>query len=116
MATTMVAVSVAITVPSVMGKDGLSGTTVLALVGGFLLLLIIVLSVINVRQARRFLSENNEGIAMLARGETRLARDLFWRWSEAARTPNLAGLARHNLGWTLIRQGELQHAIERAAA
>jgi tetratricopeptide (TPR) repeat protein len=77
---------------------------------------IVLLSTINVilyrRQARRFVDENAQGIAALARGELKIARDIFWRWAEVTKLSQVSALARHNLGWTLMRQGELQQAID----
>lgn len=63
------------------------------------------------RQIRRFQLEIREGAEALARGDLRRARDTFWSWSEHARLPTLAAHARHNLAWTLLRQGELDHAL-----
>jgi hypothetical protein len=84
--------------------------------GGVYVGFIIVLFVVNVmrfrRQWRRFVADNSEGIAALARGDLKAARDIFWRWAEGTKLPRASALARHNLGWTLMRQGELQHAID----
>lgn len=84
---------------------------VLALVVGF-----VIAGTINAislrRQARRFTAENVLGVAALARGDLKQARELFWQWAEGTRSPHVSAIARHNLGWTLMRQGELQHAID----
>ena len=64
------------------------------------------------RRMQRFLVENVQGVAALGRGELQAAHDLFWRWAEDARATRASAVARHNLGWTLMRQGELQHAID----
>jgi hypothetical protein len=63
------------------------------------------------RQMKRFHRDNDEAVASLARGELQRARDAFWTWAERATVPRITALARHNLGWTLMRQGELEQAI-----
>ena len=63
------------------------------------------------RQARRFIVDNNEGIAALARGDLSYAHDVFWGWAGRTKLPGVSALARHNLAWTLMRQGEHQQAI-----
>ena len=64
------------------------------------------------RRMRRFMVENVRGVAAIGRGELEVARDLFWHWAEHARGSRASAIARHNLGWTLMRQGELQHSID----
>jgi hypothetical protein len=78
-----------------------------------LILLVVIGQVVRARrQAANFVVESNEGISALAQGELQLARDIFWRWSSASPSVRISALARHNLAWTRMRQGELQHAIE----
>src|SRR5450755_1963250 len=63
------------------------------------------------RQGRRFIADNNEGIAALARGDLSYARAIFWGWAGRTKLPGISALARHNLAWTLMRQGEHQQVI-----
>ncbi|HEY5946614.1 MAG TPA: hypothetical protein VIV40_14025, partial [Kofleriaceae bacterium] len=55
---------------------------------------------------------NNDGIAMLARGDLVAARQLLFHWSECCQWRGGAALARHNLAWTMMRQGEIAPAID----
>jgi hypothetical protein len=86
--------------------------TLAAAVGGGIVVMFVALVIRNVRQIRRFTRDNNEAVAMLARGELQRAYDVFWRWAERARVPYASALARHNVACTLVRQGKLQHAID----
>jgi tetratricopeptide (TPR) repeat protein len=91
-----------------------SGWAIAAIIGGIIGLIVIVTTinlVITNRRLSMFMRDSNEGVAALARGELQRARDIFWRWAEDAPVPRASALARHNLGWTLMRQGELQQAI-----
>ena len=83
----------------------------LAMLGAFIVVLVLVLTMRNVRQIRRFTRENNNAVARLACGEVQGAQDVFWGWAERARVPLVSALARHNVGSTLIRQGKLHHAL-----
>jgi hypothetical protein len=85
-------------------------------VGGafFALLFVIFLLLVAraARQYRRFNLENTAAVAALGRGELAAARATFWRWAEETPVPRIAAVARHNLAWTLAREGELARAIE----
>jgi hypothetical protein len=86
----------------------------LAIVGSILALLFAMGSIGVLRtnrQLRRFASDINDGVAALGRGDLTLAHKLFWKWSERATVPRASALARHNLAWTQMRQGELARAI-----
>lgn len=83
--------------------------------GTFAALVVIVFAIAivrNMRQFRRFNAENSAAVAALGRGELERARTTFWGWAEQAVSPRIAALARHNLAWTLARQGRLAQAIE----
>jgi hypothetical protein len=72
-----------------------------------------VLATISVRrQSRRFLAAYNEAIAAIARGELERARRMLWEWAESTTLSGASAYVRHSLGWTLLRQGELQQAAE----
>lgn len=95
------------------GSDSsVPASLVIGIVVAVIVLFAVVATIKATRQARRFVAENTEGIAMLARGEHQRAHDLFWRWSEDATSALVSAYARHNLGWTLIRQGKHAHATE----
>lgn len=64
------------------------------------------------RQAIRFIPENAKASAALARGDLKVARDILWQSAERTSSSQVSAIARHNLGWTLMRQGELQQAID----
>jgi hypothetical protein len=64
------------------------------------------------REARRFIVDNHAAITQIARGELDRARDTMYRWAAQTKQPRIAAVARHNLGWTLLRSGELQEAID----
>jgi hypothetical protein len=84
----------------------------LSLIGGAVIAATVATSVLNVRQLRRFQGENNEAIAMLARGELQRAYDVFWRLAEQSRVPVASAVARHNVACVLVRQGKLLHALD----
>ena len=63
------------------------------------------------REIQRFNRESAAALARLAHGDLAAARECFWRWAETTRSPNVAAVARLNLGWTLIFQAELDQAI-----
>lgn len=89
------------------------GTSLLLIAGVTAALVVLWLGLVlalNTRQLRRFLADNNAAVAALSRGELERAHDVFRRWSEKARAPAAAALARHNLGNALIRLGRLQQA------
>jgi hypothetical protein len=64
----------------------------------------------NVRKYLRFAREDATAHAALRDGDFSRAKETFWRWSECE-IPRVAALSRHNLAWTLLRQGELKDAI-----
>ncbi len=65
----------------------------------------------NVRIVRRFNAANNVALAALHRGEFATARRTFEQWATAGHK-RAALVATHNLGWTMMRQGELESARE----
>jgi hypothetical protein len=79
--------------------------------GGFIVVMGAVLAFRFKRQARRLVADINAGVKALSVGDLKSAHDLFWRSAEISRLPSLSAVARHNLGWTLMRQGELEQAI-----
>lgn len=86
---------------------------VLATIGVCIAILVVVVgvgSVFTFRRWRRAQAEINDAVAALSRGQLDLANETFMRWSESKYTA-LSALARHNLGWTLMRQGRLEEAI-----
>lgn len=99
--------SVASREPSVSEAMAVGGGLVAVLVT-----FVVVSSFVVRRQARRFIEETNAGIAALARGDLGRAREIFREWAENSSVPGAAALSRHNLGWILLRQGELQSAID----
>jgi len=62
------------------------------------------------RRVRLAQAEINGAVAALSRGQLDLANETFTRWSES-NNPVWSALARHNLGWTLLRQGRLEEAL-----
>jgi tetratricopeptide (TPR) repeat protein len=64
------------------------------------------------RQTLRLTADMNQAGGSLARGELKAAHDVYWECARATKLPYIAAMARHNLAWTLMRQGELQHAID----
>lgn len=62
------------------------------------------------RTWRRFSHLNNEGIAAIARGDLVQARSIFEPWVDDDHA-GVATYARHNLAWTLLRQGDLRASI-----
>lgn len=73
-----------------------------------------VLLVMNVRargSARAFHAANREALADLARGDFTAARSAWEPFVASPRSPRMEALARHNVAWTLIREGELERAI-----
>lgn len=85
---------------------------VAAMYAGGLVLLIAVTTIRYQRQARRFMVANANGIAALARGDLSEARAIFWAWAETTKLPRASAIARHNLAWTLMRQGAIQQSID----
>lgn len=86
----------------------------IAIVGGVLGglgVLVGVLLFIVVRRIRRFNLANQAATNALARGELAAARETFTHWAQTTRVPAISALARHNLAWTLVRQGQLEQAI-----
>ena len=75
-----------------------------------LVVILVVVSVFSLRRLRRAQVEINDAVAALSRGQLDLAIETFTRWSESNNT-TLSALARHNLGWTLLRQGRLEEAL-----
>jgi hypothetical protein len=58
---------------------------------------------------RRFAAANTVAIGALGRGDHATARAAFTRWA-SSRNLVIRGVARHNLGWTLILEGRLEEA------
>jgi hypothetical protein len=79
---------------------------------GFIVLVFVLTVVRFRRQGRRFVADNAKGLAAIARGDLGKAHDLFWQWAEGTKVPRISAIARHNLGWTLMRQGDVKGAIE----
>lgn len=79
---------------------------------GLMVLILVGLTASNMREMRRSQAEINEALARLARGELAYARDVFSGIAERTSLPIVSAVARHNLAWTLMRQGELQRAID----
>jgi hypothetical protein len=86
---------------------------VLAIIGVCIAICVVVVGVASVfalRRWRRTQAEINDAVAALSRGQLDLANETFTRWSESNNTI-LSALARHNLGWTLLRQGQLEESL-----
>jgi tetratricopeptide (TPR) repeat protein len=63
-----------------------------------------------VRRYRRFAAENNQAMIDLGRGDLERAASTLAAWID--RHPRgVSALARHNLAWTRLRQGQLDAAI-----
>jgi hypothetical protein len=62
------------------------------------------------RLANRFLVAHAAALGQIQRGELETARNAMWAWSERARHARIGAVARHTLGWTLMRQNELDDA------
>jgi hypothetical protein len=95
-------------------SGAVSGTATAVIIGGIVGMVVVLTAigiVLTTRRMRRCMDGVNDGIAALGRGELDRARDLFWHWSEQAPIARASAVARHNLGWTLMRRGELQEAI-----
>jgi len=60
------------------------------------------------RQARRFIEDVNETIALAARGDYAAVRQIFEYWIANARSPRVAALSRYCLADTLLHQGDLE--------
>lgn len=71
----------------------------------------VVLVVWNLKRFHRAHSDGVAGINALASGDLALAHDLFKRWAEETGFRLAAANARHNLGWTLMRMGQLEDAV-----
>jgi len=94
-------------------SNGPTTAGVLATIGGFIAIGVIILGVASVfvrRRWRRALAELTNAEAALSRGQLDLACEIFKRWSES-RNAILSAIARHDLGWTLLRQGRLEEAL-----
>jgi hypothetical protein len=80
--------------------------------GGFIAILAVVaviVSVLTVRGQRRVLKEINDAVALIPRGQLAQANEALTCCCESGNSA-LSALARHNLGWTLMRQGRLEEA------
>jgi tetratricopeptide (TPR) repeat protein len=77
----------------------------------FVLVALVVMNRRARRRAGAFHASNKEGLAALARGDFTAARTAWERWIERPATPRMAALARHNLAWTMIREGDFERAI-----
>jgi hypothetical protein len=97
----------------VMGSNEPTAAGVLATIGACVAIFVGIVGVVTVfalRRWRRAQVEINDAVAALSRGQLDLANETFTRWSESRNTL-LSALARHDLGWTLMRQGRLEEAI-----
>ncbi len=86
---------------------------VLATIGVCIAICVVIVGVataFSLRRWRRAQVEINDAVAAISRGQLDLANETFIRWCESNNTA-LAALARHNLGWTLLRQGRLEEAL-----
>lgn len=91
-----------------------SGLGVLALLGvvaTLLLITVVVGSMVRARGLRRAQVDLSVGGAALAAGQLERANEQFSRCCESS-NPVITAVARHNLGWTLMRQGRLREAID----
>jgi Tetratricopeptide repeat len=81
-----------------------------AIGGGMCIALIVGYTTMAVIATRRFATENNLALSALGRGELAKAHEVFSRW---ARTPHVLAraVARHNLGWTSMLEGQLEEAV-----
>lgn len=105
--------------PGKTSHAGPSGTFSLELFGVLFAVLLVIFAVMlrrNLRELRRFQTENTNALAENARGNYESARATFSRWLETTRVPRIVAVARHNLAWTLARMGRLEEAIEVAQA
>ena len=85
----------------------------LAVIGICIAILVVILgtgSAFALRHWRRAQVEINGAVAAGSRGQLDLAYETYARWIESS-NPALSALARHNLGWTLMRQGRLEEAL-----
>jgi hypothetical protein len=81
------------------------------IIGLVVLLGFITLNVVRTRRRqRRFVVDIDRGITALVRGDLNEAHDVFQDWAEQATLAPMAALARHNLAWTVMRQGDIQHS------
>lgn len=62
------------------------------------------------RELREFSDAHTDTVGKRARGELAQAREVMWAWSERTGSFRIAAIARHDLGWTMLRQGDLEHA------
>jgi hypothetical protein len=108
----MVNIAMFVAIYVMLSKDA-TAVGVLATIGVCIAILVGVVgvgAVFALRRWRRAQAEINDAVAALSRGQLDLANETFTRWSESKNTV-LSALARHNLGWTLMRQGRLEEAI-----
>jgi hypothetical protein len=84
--------------------------TVIGVPIAIFVVIVVVATIFAQRRLRRGQSEINDAVAALSRGQLDLANETFTRWSESKHT-SFSALARHNLGWTLLRQGRLEEAL-----
>lgn len=82
----------------------------LAISGGVYLAWIVGWGIAAVAKTRRFATENSVAISALGRGELAQAQAVFARWARS-HLVNIRAVARHNLGWSLIREGRLEEAV-----
>jgi hypothetical protein len=86
---------------------------VLATIGVGLAIFIVATGIGTIFTLRRFRREQvdiNNAVAAISRGQLDLANETLTRCSQSTHTI-LSALARHNLGWTLMRQGRLKAAV-----
>jgi hypothetical protein len=96
-----------------MFSGGSTTAGVLAIIGVCIEIFVVTIGVGTVfapRRLRHAQAEINDAVAALSRGQLDLANETFMRWSESNITI-VSALARHNLGWTLLRQGRLEEAL-----
>ncbi len=96
--------SMSATTPSTIGALKAIGVFV-----AFLAVVLFIVSSFTVRDQRRTLKEINDAVSALSRGQLQQANEALTRCCESSNSV-LSALARHNLGWTLMRQGRLEEA------
>jgi hypothetical protein len=67
---------------------------------------------LRVRQGERFVRENVQATEALARGDLAAARAGFTPWADQLWMSRATALARHNLAWVRMRQGELRPSLD----
>ena len=96
-------------------SNGLGDHPAIIIIVGIGLLVVAVSFVLNLRATKRFMREQRDAITLLHQGELTKAKEVFSQWAES-HMPRIAALSRHNVAWTLMRQGDLKQAIEVATS